>query len=367
MKVAIYSPYLDTFGGGEKYMMTIAWVLSKAGFDVDMLLDKNLENLGAKYLKNELSQRFDINLEKVGFINGPVGKGSSFFPRAFFLKRYDLFFYLTDGSIFYSSAKKNILHIQSPIVGQPSENFLGKIKLKSWDLIIYNSNFTKGYSEKNWPMRSIVIYPPIDVDKIKSLKKKKYILSVGRFFGYLRDKKQEVLIKVFKKLYKGGLINDWSLHLVGSASSGDLAYLNELRNLAKGFPVKFYPNLNYKMVLKLYGESSIYWHASGFDEDDPIRMEHFGISIVEAMAAGVVPVVVGKAGPAEIIQDRKTGFLWQTQDDLEQLNLELIRDEKLREQISRNAIKKAQDFDLDKFESKILDLERLLNDEKTKS
>ena len=32
-----------------------------------------------------------------------------------FLKKYDLLFYLTDGSVFYSSARKSILHIQSPI------------------------------------------------------------------------------------------------------------------------------------------------------------------------------------------------------------------------------------------------------------
>ena len=35
MKVALYSPYLDTFGGGERYMLAIAEILSKKG-DVDI-------------------------------------------------------------------------------------------------------------------------------------------------------------------------------------------------------------------------------------------------------------------------------------------------------------------------------------------
>ncbi len=37
MRVAIYTPYLDTFGGGEKYMLTIAETLSKDS-TVDLFL-----------------------------------------------------------------------------------------------------------------------------------------------------------------------------------------------------------------------------------------------------------------------------------------------------------------------------------------
>lgn len=361
MKVAIYSPYLDTFGGGEKYIMTIAWIFSKADFDVDVLLDKHLESLGGKYLKDELSQRFDLDLEKIEFTNGPLGGESNFFLRLFFLKRYDLLFYLTDGSIFYPSAKRNIVHIQSPIIGQPAKNFWGKIKLKKWDLILYNSNFTKEYSKKNWPIDSEVIYPPIDVNKIKPLKKKKYILSVGRFFGYLRDKKQEILINTFKKIYEGGKINDWSLHLAGSTGEGDKSYLNELRSLAKGLPVKFYPNLMYDDLMRLYGETSIYWHAAGFGEEEPTKMEHFGISTVEAMAGGAVPVVIDRGGQTEIVEDGKCGYLWDSLNNLEEFTLRLIADGNLMEKISRNAIKRARDFSTDKFESKILALKRLVD------
>ena len=128
-----------------------------------------------------------MNLENTNFIKGPIGKGSSSLERLFFLRQYDLLFYLTDGSIFLPAAKKNILHIQSPLVGEPAKNWWGKFKLNLWDLIIYNSGFTKINSQKNWPLKSQIIYPPVDTDKIKPLKKKKYILSVGRFFGYLKD------------------------------------------------------------------------------------------------------------------------------------------------------------------------------------
>lgn len=354
MKIAIYSPYLDTLGGGEKYMMTIAEALSENDFSVDVLLDTNLANIGGQYLKNELAKRFSLDLTKVAFIKAPMGKGSNSFERGFFLKKYDFLFYLTDGSIFYPTAKKNILHIQSPIIGQPAKSIWGKFKLKGWDLIIYNSRFTKENSEQNWPIKSEIIYPPVDVDKIKPLKKKKYILSVGRFFGYLKDKKQELLIKAFRELLNSKEVKDWSLILVGSASKGDEDYINELKEKAKGLPVKFYPNLPYSELMKLYGQASIYWHAAGFEENDPTKMEHFGISTVEAMAGGCVPIVISKGGQTEIVKDDVSGMLWNTVDQLKDLTLNTIKDQKKMTYISTRAELAAKQFNKEKFKSHIL-------------
>lgn len=355
MKVAIYSPYLDTFGGGEKYMLTIAEILSFQN-TVDLFLDEHLYHLGAAYLKNELSRRFDLKLDKVNFIKAPIGKHSLVWSRTLFLKRYDLLFYLTDGSIFIPTAKKNILHIQSPLVGQPTKSLWGKIKLKGWDLIIYNSKFTKQFSDKNWPVKSEIVYPPVDVDKIKPLRKEKYILSVGRFFGYLRDKKHAILVKTFKELFESGQLEGWSLHLAGSASAGDENYLEELKCLTEKAPIKFYPNLDYDDLIKLYGRASIYWHAAGFEEEDPTKMEHFGISTVEAMAGGCVPIVINKGGQIEIVEDAKSGYFWNNLEDLKLFTLKLIKENELRQTLAKNAILKAEDYSKERFASKILQL-----------
>ncbi len=333
-------------------MMTIAESLSREHL-VDVLLDEHLNGLRGNYLKSELSKRFSLDLDKANFISAPFGKRFSIISRSFFLKKYDRFFYLTDGSIFYPTAKKNILHIQSPIIGQPAKSIWGKFKLKGWDLIIYNSKFTKQHAENNWSLESEIVYPPVDVSKIKQLKKEKYILSVGRFFGYLKDKKQEFLIKTFKELFETGYINDWSLHLVGSAGKGDENYIESLKYLARGVPVKFYPNLEYDKLIELYGKSSIYWHALGFGETDPTKMEHFGIATVEAMAGGCVPVVIGKGGQREIIADEKYGYLWERLDELRQLTLRLTKDSKLLEKMSKEAAKRARDFSKEKFIEKI--------------
>lgn len=91
MKIAIYSPYLDTFGGGEKYVMSIAEILSLKGM-VDVLLDRHLAKLGENYLKDKLSKRFDLNLKNVNFKEAPIGKDSSNVNRIFFLKNMTYFF-----------------------------------------------------------------------------------------------------------------------------------------------------------------------------------------------------------------------------------------------------------------------------------
>lgn len=352
MKIAIYSPYLDTFGGGERYVLTIAEGLSKK-HSVDLLFDKHLYSVGADNLKSDLGKRFDLDLSKVNNVKAPVGKGSNALERLSFFKKYDILFYLTDGSIFYPTAGKCILHIQSPLIGQPAKSLWGKLKLRGWDLIIYNSKFTKMNSQTNWPIKSKVIYPPVDTNKIKLLKKKKYILSVGRFFGYLKDKKQEILIKAFKDLFKSGKLNGWSLHLVGSAGKGDESYMKNLKSMAKGLPINFYPNLSYIDLVKLYGESSIYWHAAGFKENDPIKMEHFGIATVEAMAGGCVPIVINAGGQTEIVVHKKNGYLWNTIKELVNFTEYVIRNNQIFRKLSNNAILRSRLFDKDKFETNI--------------
>lgn len=345
MKIAIYSPYLDTVGGGEKYILTIAEYLSES-HDVDFLLGTHLYDLNIPATLEKIKKLHDLNLSKVNFIKAPIGIGSSNTKRLSFLKKYNYLFYLTDGSIFYSTAKNNILHIQSPI--KNSGGIKNKIKLSSWKLIIYNSNFTKSSVEKSWGRPGKVIYPPVSVEEIKPLKKKKQILSVGRFFGFLKNKKHEFLIDAFKKLVKENNLDDWSLHLVGGATEGDKPYIEELKNKAKGNKIFLYPNMPFNDLKKMYGESCIYWHATGFGEEDPTKMEHFGIVSVEAMAGGAVPVVINLGGQPEIV-DQESGFLWNTEDEFLINTRQLIDDEKLMNKLSKAATRKAKFFSKEKF------------------
>ncbi len=344
-KVAIYSPYLDSFGGGERYMMSIAECLADRN-EVDILLDNHLFGLGQEFLKKNLSKRLNLNLSKAKFIKAPIGKGGNFLKRLKFLSNYDYLFYLTDGSIFYSTAKNSILHFQVPFENKVNKGIWGRKKLKSWNTAIYNSKFTKQVIEKTWNLQGKVIYPPVEVEDFKSLKKQNLILSVGRFVSFNRIKKQEFMIDMFKKMAKD--LKGWSLHLAGGVE-GDKKYLDELKKASKGFDIFFYPNVSFEKLKDLYGKASIYWHAMGYGEKDPKRKEHFGITTVEAMSAGCVPVVINSGGQPEIVENKKSGYLWNDIVELKKLTLQLINDSDLLKKLSQNAILRSKIFSKDRF------------------
>ncbi len=353
MKIGIYSPYWNTLGGGERYLLTVAETLSLNDDNkIDLLLDSHLASLNDTQFKFNFKQSFDLDLTKVNFIKAPIGKGTNILQRLLFLRNYDVLFYVTDGSIFYSTAKHNFIHFQMPFTNTSAKNLWGRFKLSSWDLGVCNSKFTQNIIDQGWPIKTTVIYPPVDVNKIKPLEKKNFILSVGRFTSFTKSKKHEDMIKAFIKMYQSEKIKGWSLHLAGSVE-GNKNYIDELKKISKNFPVIFYPNLSFKDLMQLYGESSIYWHAMGFGETDPQKMEHFGIATVEAMAAGCVPVVINAGGQKEIVIDGKNGFLWDGVDNLIEKTVSLIQDEKLRKELAQNAILQSQEFSKEKFQQTI--------------
>ena len=340
MKIGFYSPYLDTFGGGERYMLTLASYLSQKNVVDIFWEDQSIKPPLARFLK--------IDLAKTNFINNIFQSSPS--ARFFKTRVYDLIFVLSDGSVPSTFAKKNILHFQVPF--KFSKLSLGtKFKLKRYSYVVVNSQFTKKFIDLSFNIDSKVIYPPVDIESIKPADKEKIILSVGRFSAHqLHPKKQEILIDVFKELYKN--TTGWRLYLAGQAKKEDQKYVRRLKKMARGYAIKINENLSSERLRKLYAKASIYWHATGFGEDEeknPERMEHFGIATVEASAAGCVPVVINKGGQKEIVDDDKTGFLWETKTQLFNQTLKLINDKTRFREISQNAIKNSMRFSQEKF------------------
>ena len=80
-----------------------------------------------------------------------------------------------------------------------------------------------------------------------------------------------------------------------------------------------------------------------------MRVEHFGISTVEAMAAGCVPVVINRGGQSEIVEHGATGFLWDTLAELKEYTATLVSDEALRARMAEAARAAAQRFSREAF------------------
>lgn len=354
MRVGIFDPYLDDLGGGEKYMMTIAKCLLPNN-SVTVFWDKK-DDL------NKVSERFSLDLKDVRIKSNIFSAKYSLPQRLKETIKYDVIIFLSDGSIPWVLSKKLFIHIQQPLplLKQSSINSLKKARVTAF---FCNSVFTKSYIDKAFKVESKVIYPPVD-DKSKRKVKENIILTVGRFrvvnvdtnlkgeneniFDY---KKQGVMLNVFKDMVKKGL-KGWKLIIATSVNSKEMEIFESFKKEAQGFPIEFLVNQNNSDLWDVYSKAKIYWHASGFGEDlntHPEFAEHFGISTVEAMSAGAVPVVINAGGQKEIVQDGENGLLWITLEELKSKTLKLIEDPVLLKKLLARSMLSSQKYSEDKF------------------
>jgi len=230
-------------------------------------------------------------------------------------------------------------------------------QMVTYDSLWAISEYTRQWIETYWGIESPILYPPVDVEKFTPKPKKNQILNVGRFFAGDHNKKHLVMIAAFKEMVDAGL-KGWEFHLAGGTTPGDVhqKYLSDVIEQAAGYPITIHPDLPYPQLLELYNQSAIYWHASGYGEDenrDPVKFEHFGITTVEGMAAGCVPVVIGKGGQIEIVHHGQDGFLWYSTAQLKSLSSNLIENPGLRQKLAANAVISSRNFSLSKFYQRV--------------
>lgn len=338
MRAAIFNPYLDTLGGGERYTSVFAMVLAKNGYDVDLEWKE-------EGIKNTLEKRFGIKLGGVRVVKD-IKRGDG----------YDLCFWVSDGSIPLLQARNNTLHFQVPFHGVGGRSLLNRMKLFRINKIVCNSNFTKSFIDKEYGVNSIVIYPPVNVESIKPKRKENLILFVGRFSQILQSKGQDVLIKAFRKMYDYGL-KDWKLVLAGGTEIGVGDYIEKLRKMASGYPVEIIESPDFKTLKDLYGKAKIYWSASGFgvnEDKNPEKVEHFGITVVEAMAGGAVPVIYNSGGHKEIVEENVSGVLWETINSLTKETWNIVKDERFLRRFAIESRKSSEKYSVDSFERRIV-------------
>lgn len=313
--VALYSPYLDILGGGEKHILSILQVLEKEGYEINIFWDKNLQK--------EIESQFSLHyINKIKWLPN-IFKTNSVIDKVSVLRKFDLFFYVTDGSYFLSTAKKNYIFCMVPQKSLYQMNLINRLKTKNCSFIC-NSEYTQSWLTK-WGIKTQVIYPYIANDfinlDIKMLQKENIILSVGRFFGHLHSKKQSEIIKAFNKLKQTNpLYKDFKLILAGGLMKEDKLYFESLKKLALNNPdIVFIPNLPFPKLLDLYKKAKYFWHFAGYGVDEnktPELVEHLGITPLEAMTAGCLTYCYNAGGSKEIIQDYKNGFLFDDTDNL---------------------------------------------------
>ena len=340
MRAAIFNPYLDTLGGGERYSMAVVQALLLKGYTV------NIEWKDPS-IKKKLEDRFGIDLSGMQVIPD-INKGHG----------YDFCFWVSDGSIPTLSARKNILHFQVPFHNVNGRTLLNRMKLFRISKIVCNSFFTKKVIDKEYGVNSVVVYPPVATDQFIPKKKENLILFVGRFSQLKQAKNQDFLIKAFKSFSKK-MNTPWKLILAGGSEIGVGDYVEKLRTLVGDSKIEIIENPSFKEICNLYGRAKIFWSAVGYgvnEDKEPEKVEHFGISVVEAMSAGAVPVVFKAGGYKGIIQDNENGILWNRLSDLCSKTKELISNKKVMSYLTDKAREASEKYSYERFQKDFLNL-----------
>lgn len=226
--------------------------------------------------------------------------------------------------------------------------------LTSYKKILTISEFSQHWITRYWGLTSKVLYPPVNTQNfIATATKKNWITHVGRFFITGHNKKQLELIKAFRKLVDDKNVKDWELHLIGSIEKGEKhqEYFKQCKSYAEGYPIVFHTDVPFSELRDLLSQSKIYWHATGLNEDEnksPILFEHFGITTVEAMASGCVPVVIKAGGQKEIITT-DCGYLWKTIPELVEKTYLLTQNKGLLRELQKGAVNRANYFSKEAF------------------
>lgn len=170
-------------------------------------------------------------------------------------------------------------------------------RLRQWDrlaaerpdILLTNSRTSQARISRFYQRPSSIIEPPVDIDRIPlSVKPGSFWLTGGRLVAY---KRFDLVVRAFAKL---------NLHL---KIFGDGPEREKLKKLA-GPKTEFLGHIPEQAKLDLFQNAIAFLHP---------QIEDFGITAVEAMAAGRPIIAFGQGGAAETVLDGITGEFFEVQ------------------------------------------------------
>lgn len=339
MKVALVHDYIKEFGGAERVLKTLAEIYPDAPIYTAFRVKGSTGD--KEFAGKEIHESFLAPLLKIDRLYSPLRFLTPLIWRSMDLSSYDLViasssWYITRGFkvgpktkvICYCHTPPRWLYgyetsvgftkywpvkVYGAIVGHIMRMYdfasaqrqaPRSLARSGVDYFIANSNNVKKRIEKFYRRNSTVIYPPVDVEniiqatkKLKNEKTEKYFLMVSRLVGAKGLEEAAKALKKFKSKYK--------LKIVGEAH-GFSDVEDKLKELSGG-NVELLGRVDDEELYKLYAK------ARGFIA--LAREEDFGITPVEAMAAGTPVIAFNGGGFRESVIDGVTGILIDDTDE----------------------------------------------------
>lgn len=327
MKVALVHDYIKEYGGAERVLKALTEIYPDApvytAFRVKgSTADKEFP--GKKIIESWLAP-----ILKVWKLYSPLRFLAPIIWKSFDLSAYDIVitsssWYITRG--FKVGAKTKVIcychtpprwlygyetsvgftkywpvKIYAAIVGHFMRmyDFASAQTVNHW---IANSKNVAARIEKFYRRDSTVIYPPVDVEEIvkatRNLKKENYFLITSRLVGAKG-------LEEAAKMFQSKSMSKYQSKIVGEAHG--FADVERKIKRGAGKNVELLGRVSDSELYKLYGK------AKGFLA--LARDEDFGITPVEAMAAGTPVIAFNGGGFRESVVDGKTGILIDSRDE----------------------------------------------------
>jgi len=327
MKVALIHDHLAQDGGAEKVLKILADMFKEAPI-YTLLYEERQVN---KYFKGR-----QIETSIIQKLPGGIKHYQwylTFMPLAvefFDLRHYDLV--ISDTSSFAkgvitSPSSLHICYCHTPTryLWSDTHQYINELKYNKWfkkiissmlnrlrlwdraaadrvDLFIANSYTVQKRIKKYYRRDSVVIYPPVDVNRFSVLEKEsrpkvKYFLAGCRLAPY---KRIDLVIEAFKLLG-----SDYHLKIFG-----DGVDLKRLQTLALNHPqIEFLGRVSDEEQARLFAGAEAFLNP---------QEEDFGITVIESMAAGRPVIAYRRGGATETVIEGQTGLFFdeQTPDSL---------------------------------------------------
>ena len=158
--------------------------------------------------------------------------------------------------------------------------------------LISNSNYTKNVMKNRYGRDSTVVYPPVNLEtysKLYNLPKMNKVITIARAS---REKNLEFAVNV-------AMETDLKHNIICKLNPRQKSLFDKLRQISKNKDISWLLDMPSREKEQELSSSKVYFHPS---------KETFGISVVEAIAAGCIPIVPNNSAHLETVPFNELRF-----------------------------------------------------------